>query len=50
LAAPSSGIDRETKYANAAERRIAGVQFVPSPSIAPFVTAREAAARRRFRV
>ena len=36
------GIERETKYAKAAEKRIAGVQVVPSPSIAPFVTAREA--------
>jgi modification methylase len=36
------GIERETKYAKAAERRIAEVQQVPSPSIAPFVTAREA--------
>jgi len=36
------GIEREPKYARAAEKRIAGVQRVPSPSIAPFVTAREA--------
>ena len=36
------GIEREAKYAKAAEKRIAGVQVVPSPSIAPFVTAREA--------
>ncbi len=36
------GIERETKYAKAAEKRIANVQCVPSPSIAPFVTAREA--------
>ena len=36
------GIEREKKYAKAAEKRIAGVQVVPSPSIAPFVTAREA--------
>jgi modification methylase len=36
------GIEREAKYAMAAEKRIAGVQCVPSPSIAPFVTAREA--------
>ena len=36
------GIERETKYAKAAEKRIAGVQVVPLPSIAPFVTAREA--------
>ena len=36
------GIEREPKYARAAEKRILGVQRVPSPSIAPFVTAREA--------
>ncbi len=36
------GIEREAKYAKAAEKRIAEVQVVPSPSIAPFVTAREA--------
>src|ERR1700674_3979861 len=36
------GVEREAKYAKAAEKRIAGVQCVPSPSIAPFVTAREA--------
>src|SRR5487761_2252248 len=36
------GIEREAKYAHAAEKRIADVQVVPSPSIAPFVTAREA--------
>jgi modification methylase len=36
------GIEREPKYARAAEKRISGVQRVPSPSIAPFVTAREA--------
>jgi modification methylase len=36
------GIERETKYARAAEKRIADVEVVPSPSIAPFVTAREA--------
>ena len=36
------GIERETKYAKAAEKRIASVQVVPSPSIAPFITAREA--------
>src|SRR6266568_3539441 len=36
------GIEREAKYAKAAEKRIADVQVVPSPSIAPFVTAREA--------
>src|ERR1700687_1616958 len=36
------GIEREAKYAKAAQKRIANVQQVPSPSIAPFVTAREA--------
>ena len=36
------GIEREAKYAKAAEKRIADVAVVPSPSIAPFVTAREA--------
>ena len=36
------GIEREAKYAKAAQKRIADVQQVPSPSIAPFVTAREA--------
>jgi modification methylase len=36
------GIEREAKYAKAAQKRIANVQVVPSPSIAPFVTAREA--------
>ncbi|MGH6664982.1 MAG: site-specific DNA-methyltransferase, partial [Pseudolabrys sp.] len=36
------GIEREKKYAKAAEKRIAEVEVVPSPSIAPFVTAREA--------
>ncbi len=36
------GIEREAKYAKAAEKRIAEMQVVPSPSIAPFVTAREA--------
>jgi modification methylase len=36
------GIEREAKYAKAAEKRIADVQVVPSPSIAPFITAREA--------
>ncbi len=36
------GIEREAKYAKAAQKRIAGVQIVPSPSIAPFITAREA--------
>jgi modification methylase len=36
------GIEREAKYAKAAQKRIADVQQVPSPSIAPFMTAREA--------
>ena len=36
------GIEREAEYAKAAEKRIADVQAVPSPSIAPFMTAREA--------
>ncbi len=36
------GLEREKKYASAAEKRIADVQVVPSPSIAPFITAREA--------
>ncbi len=36
------GIEREGKYAKAAEKRIADVVEVPSPSIAPFMTAREA--------
>jgi len=36
------GLEREKKYANAAEKRIADVEVVPSPSIAPFMTAREA--------
>src|SRR5246127_4513726 len=36
------GIEREAKYAKAAQQRIADVQVVPSPSIAPFMTAREA--------
>ena len=36
------GIERDAKYAHAAEKRIARVERVPSPSIAPFVTAREA--------
>ena len=36
------GIEREAKYAKAAEKRIASVVTVPSPSIAPFMTARDA--------
>src|SRR5487761_2603144 len=35
-------MERDAKYEHAAEKRIAEVQVVPSPSIAPFVTAREA--------
>ncbi|WP_137045695.1 site-specific DNA-methyltransferase [Pseudolabrys sp. FHR47] len=36
------GLEREKKYASAAEKRLADVEVVPSPSIAPFMTAREA--------
>jgi modification methylase len=36
------GIEREAKYARAAEKRIASVKPLEAPSIAPFVTAREA--------
>src|SRR5271169_3580138 len=36
------GIERDPVYRIAAEKRIADVEMVPSPSIAPFVTAREA--------
>src|SRR6188768_142354 len=36
------GIEREEKYAKAAMKRIDEMQVVPSPSIAPFMTAREA--------
>ena len=36
------GFEREPTYAEAARRRIAGVDELPSPSIAPFMTAREA--------
>lgn len=36
------GVEREKKYASAAEKRLADVEVVPSPSIAPFMTAREA--------
>ncbi len=36
------GIERDAGYAKAAEKRIAMVEPVPSPSIAPFMTAREA--------
>jgi modification methylase len=36
------GIEREQSYAKAAEKRLAAVKPLPSPSIAPFMTAREA--------
>src|SRR6266545_1478908 len=36
------GFEREATYAEAARRRIAGVDPLPSPSIVPFMTAREA--------
>ena len=36
------GIEREAKYAREAEKRIAAVKPLEAPSIAPFVTAREA--------
>ena len=36
------GIERDAKYARAAELRIAATQPLEAPSIAPFVTAREA--------
>jgi modification methylase len=36
------GFERETSYAKAAQARIADVEPVPSPSIVPFMTAREA--------
>jgi len=36
------GIERDAKYARAAEQRIAATQPLEAPSIAPFVTAREA--------
>jgi modification methylase len=36
------GVEREAKYARAAEKRIASVKPLEAPSIAPFVTAREA--------
>jgi len=38
------GFEREATYAEAARRRIAGVDPLPSPSIVPFMTAREARA------
>jgi modification methylase len=36
------GIEREAKYAQAAEKRIAAVKPLEAPTLAPFVTAREA--------
>jgi modification methylase len=36
------GIEREAKYARAAEKRIAATKPLEAPTIAPFVTAREA--------
>jgi modification methylase len=36
------GIEREASYARAAENRIAAVDRLPSPTLAPFMTAREA--------
>src|SRR5213079_681586 len=36
------GFEREAAYAQAARRRIAAVEPLPSPSIVPFMTAREA--------
>jgi modification methylase len=36
------GVERDAAYAAAAERRIAAVEPLPAPSIAPFMTAREA--------
>ncbi|MCC6777636.1 MAG: modification methylase, partial [Hyphomicrobiales bacterium] len=36
------GFERETAYARAAEKRIAAVEPLTAPSIAPFMTAREA--------
>jgi modification methylase len=36
------GIEREQTYAKAAERRVAAVEPLPSESLAPFMTAREA--------
>ncbi len=36
------GIEREQGYADAAKKRLAAVEPLPSPSIAPFMTAREA--------
>jgi modification methylase len=36
------GVERDATYAAAAEKRIAGVEPLPAPAIAPFMTAREA--------
>jgi modification methylase len=36
------GVERDASYAAAARRRIAAVEPLPTPAIAPFVTAREA--------
>jgi modification methylase len=36
------GIEREVEYAHAAEARIAAVEPLPSPTLAPFMTPREA--------
>jgi modification methylase len=36
------GVERETSYAEAAERRIAAITPLPEASLAPFMTAREA--------
>ena len=36
------GFERETGYAKAAEKRIAGTEPLEAPTLAPFVTAREA--------
>jgi modification methylase len=36
------GLERDKNYAAAAEKRIAAVEPLPAPSIAPFMTAREA--------
>jgi modification methylase len=36
------GIERDAAYAGAAEKRIAAIEPLPSPTLAPFMTAREA--------
>ena len=36
------GIERQADYADAAERRIAAIEPLPEPALAPFMTAREA--------